>query len=908
MENHDFLENSKNYQTKPYYIGLDIGTDSVGYAVTDKDYSLSRYGGKSMWGVMLFDNEKSETNLLEQRRGYRTARRRYNRKHQRVKLIQELFAHEIYKVDPDFYKRLKQSALIDGDKLYDDYCDSTHKTIHHLIVDLMNSADNCDIRQLYSACAWLVAHRGHFLLDIEGDNVDKLTDISQSYKEFEQWFTDNGYEKPPFVADAQTIKDILSNDKTGVTAKEKELREALSVTNKKEEYLCMNGSFTDNKDKADDFDAEPQNRISRLQLIKLLAGGSVEAATLFADNEYYRELPKQEKIKLCLSSPDKLETYLPKMGSEGELIRIAAKIFDSAQLSKMLNGEKYISERKVKEYETHKSDLRELKDLLKKFGVKKDTAYYKMFKYDGPTKDDEKKGTVKIDVANYPAYVANYKSFSREQLDTLKENKSKYSREDFYGYVKKTLNSLENISSEDEKIITGIKERIENNTYMPKQVNSDNRLIPQQLYYAELIKILENAEKVFPFLKESDEYGTVSQKIKSVFTFKIPYYVGPLYKDEKLPKCNQHAWIERKKDGRIYAWNFEDMVDLDKSEDEFIRKMTNTCTYLPDEDVLPKNSLLYSKFNVLNEINNIKIDNKPLPVEIKQKLYNEVFMDKPRVTFKDIDNFMYTNLHVKRDQISGIDKTIKSSLKPYYDFKDWLKAGTLTEDEVEAIILRITCTTDIKRLKDYLRNEHSLSEDDVNRISAFKYSDFGRLSKELLNGIEGKRQKGDTAGECGTVIHFMWETNDNLMQIIDSDNYCDFKETIKQRKDDYYSNKSIQDIMDEMYLPPNVKKPVMRTLDVLSDIIKTKKAYPEKIFVEMTRSDGTKGDRKDSRKDQLKNMLEAADKNPEYADDVKRILEEIEKYDNQKLQSEKYYLYMAQLGRCMYCGKVCVVK
>lgn len=890
MENHDFEENNKKYQTKPYYIGLDIGTDSVGYAVTDKDYSLSRYSGKSMWGVMLFDNEDSKKNLLEERRGYRTARRRYNRRHQRVKLIQELFAHEIYKVDPDFYKRLKQSALVDGDKLYDDYCDNTHKTIHHLIVDLMNSADNCDIRQLYSACAWLVAHRGHFLLDIDGDNVDELTDITQSYNDFKSWFEDNGYEKLPFDADAQTIKDILSKD-TGVTAKENELKEKLSVTNKKEEYLCMDGSFTDNKGKGDDLNAESQNRISRFQLIKLLSGRTVDATNLFADNEYYMELPEKEKIKLCLSSPDNLEKNLPQMGSEGELIRIAAKIFDSAQLSKMLNGEKYISERKVKEYETHKNDLRELKDLLKKFGVKTGTAYYKMFKF-----DEEK------NVANYPAYVANYKSFSTEQLDTLKENKSKYSREEFYDYVKKTLKSLENVSPEDEIIINGITKRIENNTYMPKQVNSDNRLIPQQLYYAELVKILQNAEKVFPFLKKKDEYGTVSHKIKSVFTFRIPYYVGPLYKDEKLPKCNQHAWIERKKDGRIYAWNYEDMIDLDKSEDAFIKKMTNTCTYLPEEDVLPKNSLLYCKFNVLNEINNIKIDNKPLPVEIKQKLYNEVFMKKQRVTFKDIDNFMHSNLHVKREQISGIDKTVKSSLKPYIDFKEWLENGTLTEDKVEEIILRITCTTDTKRLKAYLQNEHSLSADDANRISAFKYSDFGRLSKKLLNGIEGESKNGDNIGELGTVIHFMWETNDNLMQIIDSDNYS-FQETIKQEKEDYYSNKSIQDIMDEMYLPPNVKKPVMRTLDVLSDVIKTKKAYPEKIFVEMTRSDGTKGERKDSRKDQLKNMLEAADKNSEYAKDVRRILEEIEKYDNQKLQSEKYYLYMAQLGRCMYCEK-----
>lgn len=895
MENDDFVKNCEIYQTKPYYIGVDIGSDSVGYAVTDKNYSLRRYGGKSMWGVILFDNDDSEKSLLEQRRGYRTARRRNNRRRQRVKLIQELFAREIYKVDPDFYKRLNQSALINDDRFYDfaetDYCDATHKTIHHLLTDLMNSADDCDIRQLYSACAWLVAHRGHFLFDTECDNVDTLTDVTSPYEEFKKWFYDNGYRNLPWETSIQTIKEILSNDKTSITAKENELKEKLSVTNKKEEYLCTDGSFTDNK--GNDIDGQYQNRISRLQLIKLLAGGTVEVTKLFADNEHYKELP--EKIKLCLSSPDSLENDLPKMGNDGDIIRIAAKIFDSAQLSKMLNGEKYISERKVKEYETHKRDLQELKMLLKKFGTSKGTVYYNMFKF------DEKK-----DAANYPLYVANYKSFSQIRKSTLKENKSKCLRDEFYKCVQKTLDSLTNVTPEDEKVIMGIKERISNNTYMPKQVNSDNRLIPQQLYYAELVKILETAEKVFPFLKEKDEYGTVSDKIKSVFRFKIPYYVGPLYKDEKLTKYNRHAWIERKKDGRIYPWNFEDMVDFDKSEDEFIRRMTNTCTYLPDEDVLPKNSLLYSKFNVLNEINNIKIDNVPLSVEVKQKLYNEVFLTKQKVTFKDIDDFMYTNLKVKRNQISGIDKNVKSSLKPYIDFGYWLKECILTEDDVEKIILRITCTTDIKRLKAYLTNEYkdSLSENDVNKISAFKYSDFGRLSKKLLNGIEGESKNGDNIGELGTVIRFMWETNNNLMQIIDSEQY-NFREIIKKEKEDYYSGKnlSIYDKMDEMRLPPNVKKPVMRTLDILSDVIKTEKAYPEKIFVEMTRSDGTKNERKASRKDQLKQILEVVDKNSEYANDVKHISNEIESYDNQKLQSEKYYLYMAQLGRCMYCGK-----
>ena len=40
---------------KEYYLGLDIGTDSVGWAVTDPEYHVLRRKGKALWGVRLFD-------------------------------------------------------------------------------------------------------------------------------------------------------------------------------------------------------------------------------------------------------------------------------------------------------------------------------------------------------------------------------------------------------------------------------------------------------------------------------------------------------------------------------------------------------------------------------------------------------------------------------------------------------------------------------------------------------------------------------------------------------------------------------------------------------------------------------------------------------------------------------------
>ncbi|MBQ8592003.1 MAG: hypothetical protein IJ485_04575, partial [Lachnospiraceae bacterium] len=90
---------------KEYFVGLDMGTGSVGWAVTNNDYEVLRAHGKSLWGVRLFET----ANTAEERRGFRTARRRLARRNWRIDLLQEIFAEEIHKVDEGFYLRMKES-------------------------------------------------------------------------------------------------------------------------------------------------------------------------------------------------------------------------------------------------------------------------------------------------------------------------------------------------------------------------------------------------------------------------------------------------------------------------------------------------------------------------------------------------------------------------------------------------------------------------------------------------------------------------------------------------------------------------------------------------------------------------------------------------------------------------------
>lgn len=91
-----------------YYVGFDIGTDSVGHAVADTDYNLCKFKGNAMWGVDLFE----ESNSAAERRTLRSARRRGLRKRNRIEWLQMLFDEEISKVDNAFFSEIKRKLSV----------------------------------------------------------------------------------------------------------------------------------------------------------------------------------------------------------------------------------------------------------------------------------------------------------------------------------------------------------------------------------------------------------------------------------------------------------------------------------------------------------------------------------------------------------------------------------------------------------------------------------------------------------------------------------------------------------------------------------------------------------------------------------------------------------------------------
>ncbi|MDO4556902.1 MAG: type II CRISPR RNA-guided endonuclease Cas9, partial [Lachnospiraceae bacterium] len=536
-----------------YYLGLDIGTNSVGYAVTDLEYKLLKYKGEPMWGSHVFE----EGQQASERRGFRTSRRRTNRRNQRVKLISDIFAAEIKKQDENFFIRRKESALFREDtqdnaryivfneeEFTDQDYYQKYPTIHHLIQELMRDDAPHDVRLVYLACAYLVAHRGHFLNEVNKDNVSDVLDFNNVYQSFIQCYQEL-YGTMPWECDADQFKGIMQQ-KSLITKKEKAFLELLNGGRK---YKIE------------------EDEIDRNGLIKLLSGGSLELGKLFPKKEF------EEKVSCSFQKGE--EEFLLVLGNldeEGELLVKARNLFDWAALADALQGGTCISDGKVEIYEQHKKDLKYLKNFIRKYRPEK---YYEIFR-----SGNEK--------ANYVAYSYYTKSVKGEVDYKL----NKATKEEFSDYIWKKVKNIDVEKTEYEDMC----QRLQLYSFLPKQVDGNNRVIPYQLYYYELAQILQNAKKYLPFLSEVDEEGYSNEdKILSVMEFRVPYFVGPLRKDN-----GEHAWIERKAQGKIYPWNFKEKVDLDKSEQRFIDRMTNQCTYIPGETVLPKYSLLYSKYSVLN--------------------------------------------------------------------------------------------------------------------------------------------------------------------------------------------------------------------------------------------------------------------------------------------------------------------
>ena len=847
-----------------YYIGLDIGTDSVGWAVTNPKYEILKFKGKLMLGSRLFDS----ANTAADQRLYRSNTRRLDRKKWRIQLLQELFAPEISKVDFGFFQRLKDSFLKDEDKavfqknmLFNDknYNDKDYHrdfpTIYHLRKALIENKKEYDIRLVYIALHHLIKHRGHFLFQGSMSQAISFKEVFRTFKD--AVFSE--FELEINCKNEDELQGVLKNKR--LSKKEK--------TNK-----IMSLLDSDRTDK-------------RLKgIIGLICGSKVSLNDIFGD-----KVQSEEPLKISFAEKpyDEVRQEIENaLYEQCNTVDVFKAVYDWAILADILsegdfNGKNYLSVAKVKIYEKHKKDLEILKNIFKSYS---NSLYNQFFR-------SEKESD------NYSAYVGSTK-FGKEKFSV-----KRCTQEVFYKRVLKILKEIE-LKSGCIENIKYIQKEIEAQTFLPLQVTKDNGVIPYQVNEAEAQIILNNVSKYLEFLKDEDSHGlTVKDKILKILTFRIPYYVGPL---------NQHSprsWMERKNNGAITPWNFEEMVDVKKSAENFILRMTNKCTYLVGEDVLPKNSLLYSEFMVWNELNNVKVKGQELNIELKKKFFEYYFKNQKSVTKSKLFEFLKTEgvKDINKDDISGIDQGVfKSSLASYLSFKNIFGNGIekySVQQIAENCIRWITLyPDDRKMLKEIIRSnydENQVSNEELEKITKLKFTGWGRLSKAFLTEIY------DDIMQCN-ILTALKDTNDNLMQLLSikytfSDNIEKFNSFNKECNNKF----NYENLVSGLMLSPSVKRPVWQTLLILKEITKIRKTQPAKIFIEVARGKESIPERKDSRKDKLLKVYDEFFKdkhNAEIIDEYsKDVAESLKAQDNTALRAQKLFLYYTQLGKCMYSGE-----
>lgn len=819
---------------REYFIGLDIGTDSIGWAVTAPDYQVVKRNGKALWGVRLFDAAQT----AQERRSYRTARRRIERRRQRLQWLQEVFAQEIGRVDPAFFQRLRESKFLEEDKQSDfplgrytlfadkSYCDKDYHrdfpTIYHLRKALMEKPGPFDARLVYLALHHILKYRGHFLYgDLSLETISLETGLERLAKAMDQEM-----ERTIAPRDLEALKKILISRSLNKTQRKKQLAELFSLT--KEDSPCY-------------------------AVIELLAGSKVPLDALYGSGTANEEISK-------ISLEEEFETIedplLAVLGDRIELILAVKEIYDWALLETMRGGEQYLSCAKVKTYEKHQRDLKRLKAAVKATGDSQ--LYREMFHKTG-----EK-------LNNYPAYAGKGAKNYRCDYDAFRK------------YVTGKLKAVKDKVPDLQDILR----EWEQGTFLPKQTSKDNGVIPHQLHEAELIRILENATSYLPFLLEKDESGlTKAQQILAVFRFRIPYYVGP------LDSRSTHSWVVRGQE-KVYPWNFSQVVDLEECRRGFITRMTAKCSYI-GEDVLPKDSLLYTKFMVLNELNNLKINGKAISVAVKQGVYRDLFLNGKKVTQAKLRTYLGLG---KEDELTGFDQEIKATLAPWKHYA-WLLERPGGFEAAEEIIRHITLFgEDRKLLQGWLAKTYGqllTSEEQKNALS-FRCSGWGRLSGIFLTKIFHTDAE---TGEARSILDMLWQTNDNLMELL-SNRYT-FAQAIEEyrRKKLAGQGLTLQNYLDESYASPAIKRSIHQVIGIVGEIAGIMKCPPKRIFLEMAREEGEKGRRTTPRKVELLELYKKC------REDAGPLFEQLSDEPDGNLRRDKLYLYYTQLGKCMYSGE-----
>lgn len=830
-----------------YCIGLDLGTGSVGWAVVDMNHRLMKRNGKHLWGSRLFSNAETAA----KRRTSRSTRRRYNKRRERIRLLRAILQDMVLENDPTFFIRLEHTSFLDEEDKAN-YLGADYKDNYNLFID----EDFNDYTYYHKYPT--IYHLRKALCESTEKADPRL--IYLALHHIVKYRGNFLYEGQKFNMDASNMEDKLSDvfvqfaDFNNIPYEDDEKKDL--------EILDILKKPVSKKDKIDEIMAliAPKSvyKNAYKALVTGIVGNKMNVTKMILCESIKRD---GEDIKLKFSDAnydDQFSEVENDLGEYVEFIDSLHNIYSWVQLQKIMGSahtdNPSISEAMVARYDKHHDDLKLLKKCIRD---NVPTKYFDMFR-----NDSEK-------LKGYYNYI---------------NRSSKAPVDEFYKYVNKCI---ENVDTPEAK---QIRDDIELENFLLKQNSRTNGAVPYQMQLDEMIKIIDNQAKYYPVLKEKRD------QLLSILTFRIPYYFGP------LNETSEHAWIKRlegKENQRILPWNYQNIVDVDATAEAFIKSMTNTCTYFPGVEVLPKNSLIVSKYEVYNELNKIRVNDRLLEIDVKNAIIRELFMKYKSVTEKSLKKWLVNNQYCNEDaEIRGFQKKEKfsTSLTPWIDFtKIFGKIDHSNFELIETIIYDLTIFADKKIMRRRLKKLYGLSDDITNQIMKLKYKSWSRLSRKLLDGITADNRFGSSV----TVLDVLEMSHLNLMEII-NDKKLGYVEQIEESyinpKDGKFTYKEVAELAGS----PALKKGIWQSLQIVEEITKVMQCEPKYIYIEFERSEKKK-ERTKTQVENLKDLYKDLDKQIKEDKKYRHVFEELNKFDeSKKLDSDRVYLYFTQLGKCMY--------
>ncbi len=861
-----------------YNIGLDIGTSSVGYAMTDEKGRLLRFHKRPTYGSVLFE----EAQTAKERRVNRSTRRRLARQRKRIKLLQALVAPDVCAADPAFFLRMNESFLWAEDSKYEKFYAKLPKalfvdgtvsvetlpTIYHIRNELVKSTKQADIRYVYLAMHHIIKYRGLFLM--EGQTLSDIgAEAPQKMQELLELLTD----PESFVCGlapaenaAKEICHTMENHSLRGMARKEQIQKLLYAGKKKE------------------------SKEAAQSLASLLLGykGSLKALI-----DYENQTDAPEKTSLGAIEGETEETYLAGMTeAQAEVFTRILELYRWQLFAEIRQNGQTISDMMVARYEKHKADLKRLKKWIRTY--RKD-EYVTLFRDDN-------------NPSGYAAYTHHLTSparFQQEKFTRCRQEGAKIKSipEGFYNKCRRILESKkidlpENARAEANEMLEEMKA---DNVFLPLQRINLNGQIPNQIQAEELAKILDAQGKYYPTLRENRE------KILSICTFRLPYYVGPLYQDKNSPF---QKWIVRDMTQPAYPWNFFDVVNQTATAEGFIANLTNKCTYLPIEDVLPLHSLLYEEYLMLNELNRVRVKGNLIrDVQLKQRMLDELFAKNKSVSYKTFAKWLQLNspyVDVTENDISGTQEPGKftASLRTRYDLeKHGFTVNDQTTEQLETLVRWSTIFEDRSILKKLIQEKYpDVTDTQLNFLVQRRYTGWGRLSEKLLTGVLGEYEN-----QPATIMDVLRATNENFMQVLNNPQYHFQEKIAKERLMELGEPKEEieYDEIRKLQVSPALKRGIWTAVRIVKELIEHQGCHPHAIYLENTREEtpDEKKQRTQSRLNQVEQMYKelaedkTAEKVPSECWEVLKNCRDKKKLDDQQ------YLYLLQLGKSLYSGK-----